>query len=494
MAKNSVQEIAGMISGKHGLSQQDAEAFVNSFFDLINEGLHTDKSVKVKGLGTFKVIDVRERESVNVNTGERVLIESHGKITFTADPVMRDLVNKPFAQFETVVLNDGVELEDMTKALQTDDSVTQDNDIYDGESENESVDSEEQCMQEKEQNSQSEVSADDYSNKPEQSCFADEYYSANGTSEVNESTSEAVDVKASQVDALVHEDDVCCNNKNMAPDNRLIDNELQEADSEDANCLHDDKPLDSAESDECNRNVPEDCIRENQITNDDSAESGSYDDRKGYSETECFQNKAIEQFVVSGRIDDDVPADTTTSSVPTSSGMAWYYWLLILLAVACLSFFGGYYWSQCNIKPVVKYVTVKPSVPAMPTEVTDSVMKNDSVVKADDKSKQASKDTVGVKENVTEKADKYNKADKSGRATDVEQQSLKNATAAVRTGAYRIVGTDRVVTVKSGETLKKISRFYLGEGMECYIMVHNGITDIKEGMRLKIPKLVGKRK
>ena len=115
MAKNSVQEIAAVIAGKHGLSQQDAEAFVSSFFDLINEGLHSEKAVKVKGLGTFKVIDVRERESVNVNTGERVLIERHAKITFTADPVMRDLVNKPFAQFETVVLNDGVELEDMAK-------------------------------------------------------------------------------------------------------------------------------------------------------------------------------------------------------------------------------------------------------------------------------------------------------------------------------------------------------------------------------------------
>ena len=76
----------------------------------------------------------------------------------------------------------------------------------------------------------------------------------------------------------------------------------------------------------------------------------------------------------------------------------------------------------------------------------------------------------------------------------VERADLKNAATAVRTGAYRIVGTDRVVTVKKGETLSKISRFYLGEGMECYIMVHNGTSDIREGMRLKIPKLVSKKK
>lgn len=76
----------------------------------------------------------------------------------------------------------------------------------------------------------------------------------------------------------------------------------------------------------------------------------------------------------------------------------------------------------------------------------------------------------------------------------VERADLKNAATAVRTGAYRIVGTDRVVTVKKGETLSKISRFYLGEGMECYIMVHNETSDIREGMRLKIPKLVSKKK
>ena len=114
MAKVSIQDIAKAIVNKHGLSQSEAENFVTVLFDVLNEGLHKEKIVKVKGLGTFKVIDVRERESVNVNTGERVLIDSHGKITFTPDPVMRDLVNKPFAQFETVILNDGVDLEEMS--------------------------------------------------------------------------------------------------------------------------------------------------------------------------------------------------------------------------------------------------------------------------------------------------------------------------------------------------------------------------------------------
>ena len=117
MAKISIQDMAQAIAARHGLSQHDAEVFVSALFDVANAGLHEEKIVKVKGLGTFKVIGVRERESVNVNTGERVVIESHGKITFTPDTVMRDLVNKPFAQFETVVLNDGVDLWNMNICL-----------------------------------------------------------------------------------------------------------------------------------------------------------------------------------------------------------------------------------------------------------------------------------------------------------------------------------------------------------------------------------------
>ena len=121
MAKISIQDMAQAIAARHGLSQHDAEVFVSALFDVANAGLHEEKIVKVKGLGTFKVIGVRERESVNVNTGERVVIESHGKITFTPDTVMRDLVNKPFAQFETVVLNDGVDLDEMGRVQSSDD-------------------------------------------------------------------------------------------------------------------------------------------------------------------------------------------------------------------------------------------------------------------------------------------------------------------------------------------------------------------------------------
>ena len=113
MAK--IQDLAKYLSKKHKIQQKEAERFLNALVDVLNEGLHYEKLVKVKGLGTFKVIEVKNRESVDVNTGERILIEGRPKITFTPDAVMKDLVNKPFAQFETVVLNEGVTFDNLSE-------------------------------------------------------------------------------------------------------------------------------------------------------------------------------------------------------------------------------------------------------------------------------------------------------------------------------------------------------------------------------------------
>jgi nucleoid DNA-binding protein len=108
MERVSIQEIAAILVEKNGLKKKEAEQFVLTLFQLVKEGLATDRLVKVKGLGTFKMVEIEARESVNVNTGERVVIDGHEKVSFTPDATMKELVNKPFSQFETVVLNDGV--------------------------------------------------------------------------------------------------------------------------------------------------------------------------------------------------------------------------------------------------------------------------------------------------------------------------------------------------------------------------------------------------
>ena len=117
--KLNIQDLIDTLAERHGMSKKNADSFVKEFFQLIEESLEKDKYVKIRGLGTFKLIDVGSRESVNVNTGERFEIQGHTKVSFTPEPALKDIVNRPFSHFETVVLNDATVLED---TLQENDS------------------------------------------------------------------------------------------------------------------------------------------------------------------------------------------------------------------------------------------------------------------------------------------------------------------------------------------------------------------------------------
>ena len=118
MGKLTIQEIAAVLQQKNGFDKREANSFVTTMFQIIQERLETDGIVKIKGLGTFKMIDVEARESVSVRTGERVVISGHAKVTFTPDATMKELVNRPFSQFETVVLNEGVEFSDLKEQVE----------------------------------------------------------------------------------------------------------------------------------------------------------------------------------------------------------------------------------------------------------------------------------------------------------------------------------------------------------------------------------------
>ena len=128
MERISIQELAAVLTVKNGLKKKEAEQFVNMIFDVVKDNLMSERLVKIKGLGTFKVIDIEPRESINVNTGERVLIEGHEKITFTPDTAMKELVNRPFSQFETVILSDGVEFDD-TDETSTEEDVDDESEV-----------------------------------------------------------------------------------------------------------------------------------------------------------------------------------------------------------------------------------------------------------------------------------------------------------------------------------------------------------------------------
>ena len=125
MGKLTIQEVAKILVEKNGLSQRDASRFASEFFAVILQHLQEDEPVKIKGLGTFKIINVEARESISVRTGERVVIDSHSKVTFIPDNTMKELVNKPFSQFETVVLNDGVDFPDIDTPQEPEEEVVE---------------------------------------------------------------------------------------------------------------------------------------------------------------------------------------------------------------------------------------------------------------------------------------------------------------------------------------------------------------------------------
>ncbi len=354
MAKSSIQVLARYISEKRGVPQRDAEHFVKSFFEIISETLQSGESlVKIKGFGTFKIVDVKDRESVDVNTGERIVIEGRSKISFIPDNVMKELVNKPFSQFETVVVNDGVNFEEEVK---------------------------EEGVQ-----------------------------GIRGVQEVQE-------VQGVQ---------------------------------------------------EVKEEVKED-VKEEEVKEEEVKEEVVEEVREEVAKEE------VEEKV--GGVD----------VVEAPSRTPW--WILSLILTALIMFFLGYY--AGNRGALSSFFMKMATLAPQKVVVTDTIAKIDTVAK---------KDTV-VKKDTVAKKDIVAKKDTVVKATVVKEPAkplspaLAQAHNIVNTGAYIIEGTSETVVVKKGQTLSRISRTYLGEGMEAYVQVLNGVTEVKEGMSLKIPKLKVKKK
>ena len=436
MAKFSITDIADAVSSKHGISKNEAENFVTAVFDLINNGLYQDKIVKVKGLGTFKIIDVRDRESVNVNTGERVTIESHGKITFTPDPVMRDLVNKPFSQFETVILNDGVEIEELNNIRAVD---------------NEDEDSM-PVVQEADEDVV--VTADKEGTDVKEP--RDKEHEQQPANIIPEETKQ--DVSESIVNEPL---------ENIFPseNNNLPEEETAE----------EDESLAAVEKEDELNTVQENSliVTPNKAKSDEVAEQ---------EETDIKSLPEQENVNGEEELDDE----------SFISRHKYFVFGLIPMLIAAAAFFAGYQYHEYTTSPVVKYVKVNVHKKQIATPVKpDTAVARDTTM-LEKKNVTDSKSRIEkVVENKPEIKEKYVKAVNQ---TDDNEAEMRNAIAKVNTGAYRIVGTDAVITVKKGENIKKISEFYFGTGMECYVQAHNGITEVKEGQKLKIPKLVNKKK
>lgn len=404
MGKLTIQDIAKVLSDRKGLSKNDASNFVNGMFDIIQQALERDMVVKVKGFGTFKIIDVDPRESVNVNTGERVLIEGHNKITFTPDQLLKEIVNKPFSQFETVVLNEGVDFAEDTTS------------------------------------------------------------EAYVTPEVKAASMPLVD--------FVDEDPSF---ENPIP---LGENTVAEAPTPDAEPMPVETSVPVVESEPVSSSasmVVEAPVAEvsetpaNEESVEDSEEESVYEDEEEGSGSRKWLRPAVA--------------------------------LLLGLGVGYLL---GNYFPMKGEQPVE---APKPPV-EMPKTVVEDTLVVDSTKAAvpAPEAKQPAEPIVEkpveapkpeVKAEETKPVETVKPAAVAPKPVAPEVDKYAAMDARVRTGAYRIVGTDKVVKVKEGDNLRRIAQRTLGPDMECYLEVYNGLkaaSPLKIGQEIKIPKLQLKKK
>lgn len=488
----TLKDIAKILVQKHELKQRDADLFVSAFVETILEGLRNDRQVKIKGFGTFKVTAVRDRESVNVNTGERVVISGHDKISFTPDAVMRDIVNKPFAQFETVVLADDVNFDDMPlgENLNSDmdeiDKVIDANDTFAAETKAENAVNDKS----------SELSRFDetmkVTNMPEVEKIKSEPDETETIVEGDtlEDKNEVDDKQktVSSISANSHKTNSIVEISEKASDINSVPEEV----SQSVQTVLDDAIVNDNLS---NSQKENDVIAKSAVVKPIAESSASHEQEKEEPEQEDENKHSV----------DEVPKDSDNDC----KKVFLLYAIVVNILVAGIAFVIGYLcatnnWLGLNINQTndivqpAEYVenenindkntTAKP---------LDSVQRNEDNQNVEVKNKETnsvSSPAMPPAESVT------NKKNEEGKENPLHSEKYSSnekydSDPRVRTGAYTIVGTAKTVTVRAGQTIKSISKTYLGEGMECYVEAYNGgITQISEGQSIKIPQLQLKKK
>ena len=432
----NIKDLARFLVEKHGIKMADAELFISLMTEIINEGVHRERQVKIKGLGTFKLTSVSSRESIDVNTGERIVIEGRDKLSFAPDNAMKELVNQPFSQFETVVVNDGVELEDEYKE--------QVEETAPAEEKKEIV--EEKAVEEIELPREepvepiavvSEMSTETMSVKEEmQEDKVQETMSETNVSEV-----EQIETAQETIEA--------------ASDNVAKDEE---------------ETLESSPEKEDEPMVEETDSRVND--NEDTENISTVNTPHKSSSMKPLVVGFVALFVV-------LIGTICFMFMKLCQQNEQIYNFRMEVQTLQLELFKKQFSTMKGCSKVMKPVAVaeksapaeKKSVPVAekPTPVTE---KSTSDVERPT--------SVAEKSVSSKEEDAY--------------EALNKSDARVRTGAYRIVGVKQVIKVKRGQTLSSLSRLYLGPGMECYIEVMNKNKELKEGDRVKIPELKRKHR
>lgn len=516
MSKNSLNVLGKKLAEKTGLSQQEAELFIKKMFDVVNEGLQDDKQVKVKWLGTFKVTSVKDRESVDVNTGERIVIDGRDKISFTPDNILKEIVNKPFAQFETVVVNDGVEFDEIDKKFEAEKPLNANPQVAEAEA-SDVID----FLDE------SDTSA--VTDKTETLSVSNEVVVIGDSETSNAASSQTSNEASSQISneafpEIITETIV----QNSVDEMKPAVNEPEEVQKEQEQVQAPEVQLKEDAQDEPEVQIKENAQDEPEIQDKEDV----LEEQKTRNEPETqnelkTQNEPEESEQDESEADAEIEPESYDTFESTKKGIVIPRYLVIVACFLMVALIGGIGWFAFNYGKMAAqrdHLALqldsyhqdanKPKAASAPPSQEEIMRKKaieDSIrmVQASEAVKMAEAEDKQIDENASLDVDKNkSEAGTKKHAEDMKAAAAKkqaeNASAKaaskynqdvrVRTGAYRIVGVAEVVTAREGQTIEAISKRYFGPGMECYVEALNGSGKLKAGQKVKIPKLELKKK
>ena len=461
MSKFSLNTLGKLLADKSGLSQVEAELFIRKMFDVCNQGLDADKQVKIKWLGTFKVQATKDRESINVNTGERFTIEGRDKLTFTPDNILKEIVNKPFAQFETVVVNDGVDFDEIDEKFgeeQTEDAPAQVIDFLD---------------EEKTATPNPEVVVIGSEKEKEK--------------EAEDELAKQIAIEQAKLERL----------KQAQLEQERIQKEKQEQER----------------------------LEQERLEQERLEQEKLEQERLEQEKLELAQQQQALKAVVEPAVPaSDESEEEEEEESSNSHHIVIPRYLVVAVCLIVVALIGGMGWFAFNYGQMTaqrdhlamqlnqyhqapaKKVPTKPAAAPLSQEqklrqkaMEDSIRmaKTAEAIKLAEKSDEESANAEKAKQTEAKakaEAKEKTKDKDEEKATSKIASSQYDKDARVRTGAYRIIGVAQTVTVGAGQTLEQISTRYLGSGMECYVEALNGTSTVKAGQKIKIPKLELKKK
>ena len=492
---SNIKDLAKIVADRYDMHQQDAEKFMDDMFSLIRSALINDEQVKIKGLGTFKVQTVKERASVNVNTGEKVMINSHDRISFTPDATMRDSVNKPFAHFVTVPLNEGVVFDDMDDMSKVADST-----------------------EHKGRN----LKSDGYyilEHSAETTVTANTDTGVNTDTGINTGQEDIVETLSSELQPAASlkravQEDIVETVATLVDNASIVaaheaETAIPKADQHERKAVmqmvqDDENRVDNSEQDEIGNDMPEQSAGKLNVMAIDTAEDSiSGEENK---EPAIVSLSEPEEY----KTNDNQTEENTTAmsdeknlnpSVAEDNDHSFLISLLLGLAVFVVGVIVGRATADITMQDVKAYLGLKPEVkvhviykrlPAPSPEKKDSTAGKKDVPTAENK--KVAPAAVGKTDKKTIKVADTEKKPVEKKAADKPMANENyNKDPRVRTGAYIITGVQQTVTAAEGETVASISKRYLGPGMECYVEALNGKT-ISAGQKVKIPALKLKKK